>query len=67
MSAGADDCENLQVLEDRVREFHARFPSLTVQQFDLRTAPERFDHGVFVAVPDRTHQIARWVKVQDVN
>ena len=49
--------EDLEVLEDRVREFHASVPSLSVKKLDLEPAPERLDHGVVVAVSDGAH---RW-------
>ena len=45
--------EDLEVLEDRVRQLHPSPPAPTVQEFDLHPAPERLDHGVMEATPDR--------------
>jgi hypothetical protein len=46
--------EDLEVFEDRVREFDACLPSSTVQQLGLHPTPKRFDDGIVVAVADRT-------------
>jgi len=48
--------EDLQVLEDRFRQFDSRFPSLSVEKFDLHTAPELLDHRVVVTVAHRAHR-----------
>ena len=48
--------EDLEVLEDRVGQLEAGPPPLAVQQLDLHAAPERLDHGVVVAVADRSHR-----------
>jgi hypothetical protein len=45
--------EDLEVLEDRVRQLHPSPPAPTVQALDLHPAPERLDHGVMEATPDR--------------
>jgi hypothetical protein len=45
--------ELLEILEDRVRQLDPGAPALPVQELDLHAAPERLDHGVVVAVPDR--------------
>jgi hypothetical protein len=37
---------DLEVLEQRVRQFDAGLPGLPVEQLDLDPRPERLDHGV---------------------
>ena len=49
--------EDLQILEDRIREFDACLPTLAIEELNLHSAPERLDHGVVVAISDGTH---RW-------
>jgi hypothetical protein len=44
--------EDLEVFEDRVGEFDACPPALTVEQLGLHSAPERFDDRVIKAVAD---------------
>ena len=48
--------EDLEVLEHGVGQFDPRFPSLPIQEFGLHSAPERFDHGVVIAIADRSHR-----------
>ena len=48
--------EDLEVVEDGVRQLDSCAPTLPVEEFDLRPAPERLDEGIVVAVPDRTHR-----------
>src|SRR4051812_24112781 len=48
--------EDLDVLEDRVREFDPRLPAARVEQFDLHPRPERLDHRVVITVADRSHR-----------
>ena len=38
--------EDLEVLEDRVRQLDSGLPLLPVKEFDLHPAPERFDDCV---------------------
>lgn len=47
------DVEDLDVLEDRVRESDSRPPLLPVQQLDLHRRPEAFHHRVVQPVTDR--------------
>ena len=47
---------DLEVVEERVGEFNAGGPALPVEEFDLHWRPERFDHGVVVAVADAAHR-----------
>ncbi len=49
--------EDLQVLEDRIRDFNTGLPSRSIEEFDLHGAPGRFDHRVAVAVAHGAH---RW-------
>jgi len=44
--------EDLERLEDRIREFDASSPGLAVQELDLHPAPERLDRRVVEAAPD---------------
>ncbi|GAA2460618.1 hypothetical protein GCM10010405_51240 [Streptomyces macrosporus] len=48
--------EDHEVLEDRVGQFRAGAPPAAVERLGLHPAPERFDHGVVVAVADRAHR-----------
>ena len=48
--------EDLEVLKDRVREFDASVPSLSVKKLHLEPAPERLDHGVVIAIADSAHR-----------
>jgi hypothetical protein len=45
--------EDLQIVEDRVGQFHSGPPWLTVQQLDLHATPEGLDHGVIEAIAHR--------------
>ncbi len=47
--------EDLQVFEQCVGEFEARFPALGVKQFDLQSRPERLDNGIVMAISDCAH------------
>ena len=47
--------EDLEVLEDRIGELDAGSPTLTVEQLDLHSGPERLDDGVVEAIADGTH------------
>lgn len=49
--------EDLKVFEYGVGQLDSGPPSSPVEQFDLHPCPERFDHGIIEAVPDRPH---RW-------
>lgn len=44
--------EDLDVLEDRVRELDPRLPLLPVQQLDLHARPERLHHRIVQAIAD---------------
>jgi hypothetical protein len=48
--------EHLEILEQCVGQFEAGAPSSAIEQFGLDASPERFDHGVVVAVTDRSHR-----------
>ena len=54
--ASAAVVEHLEVLEQGVGRLEAGAPSSAVEQFGLHASPERFDHGVVVAVADRAHR-----------
>ena len=43
--------EDLEVVEDGVRQLDSCAPTLPVEEFDLHPAPERLDEGIVVAVP----------------
>jgi len=47
--------EDLEVVEDRVRQLDASAPPFSVQQLDLHPAPERLHDRVVETIPDRTH------------
>jgi len=47
--------EDLEVFEDRVGQLDAGAPGAAVKELDLHPTPERLDHGVVVATPDRAH------------
>jgi hypothetical protein len=47
--------EDLEVLEDRIRQLDSGPPDPSVEELDLHPAPERLDHRVIEATPDRTH------------
>ena len=63
--------EDLEVLEDRIRGLDPSPPGPAVQQLDLHPAPERLDHRIIEATPDRAHarqepeSSARRVNAQD--
>jgi hypothetical protein len=48
--------ENLQVLEDGAGQLDARAPARPIEQFDLHSTPERFDHRVVETITDGTHR-----------
>ena len=48
--------EDLEVLEDCVREPDARVPSLPIEKLDLESTPEGLDHRVVIAVADGSHR-----------
>ena len=48
--------EDLEVLEHGIGQFDPRFPSFPIQKLGLHSAPERFDHGVVIAIADRSHR-----------
>jgi transposase InsO family protein len=54
--------EDLEVLEDRVREIDASTPAAGVEQLDLHPRPERFDHRIVIAVADGAeHETLAWI------
>ena len=65
--------EHLEVLEESSCEFEARVPTLPVEQLHLNPAPERFHHGIVIAITDRPHRGEEvgidhsCVKAQEVN
>jgi transposase InsO family protein len=48
--------EDLQALEDGAGQLDACVPALSIKQFNLHSAPERFDHRVAEAITDRAHR-----------
>ena len=58
--------EDLDVVEDRVRQIEPSSPRLSVQQFDLHRRPTRFHHRVVVPATDRPERILL-VNARDVN
>ena len=48
--------EDLEIFEDRVREFDAGASPFAVQEFDLHAGPDRFNHGVVVAIANGAHR-----------
>lgn len=38
--------KDLEIFEDRARQFDGCHPALSIQEFHVHAAPERFDHGV---------------------
>ena len=49
--------EDLQILEDRVRQLQSCMPLAVVEQLGLNPARERFHHGIVIAVADRAHRL----------
>ena len=46
--------ERVYVIGHCGTELENRYPLFLVQQFGLHPAPEGFDHGIVIAIPDRS-------------